>query len=229
MVQDSQPIDGESWGKWIRDISELRNVVRRSWTIFVRNTNELIELHSRPANDIRFMLQLMGDGDAETIAFWAEFDQRLHNEMASAGSLVDHTRRLARHCETNFPDFVAEYRKLNTHVAEMNEAVFLSGLRNYLLHVDVPPVVQTLNISTVDGSQAQEHIIQLSAKRLLEWNNWSSRARHYLESFPDRNGPAIGADVAAYANAMDELYKWLFEQRQVLRSAENIPDRFRRS
>ncbi len=227
MVEDFPPIDGEAWGEWITAVSDLWNVVGRSWTVFERNTEELIGLLNRPANNPRLMMQLMSDDDGETATYWAEFDQRLHNEMASAGSLVDHTRRLTKQCETDFPKFVTEYRNLNANVAHMNEAVFLSDLRNYLLHFGVPPVVQTLNISRIDGSQVADHIIHLSAQKLLEWPKWGSGAGQYLESFPDRNGPVVRTDVVAYAIAMQKLYHWLFEQRQVMSSAENIPYRFR--
>jgi hypothetical protein len=50
----------------------------------------------------------MGD-DQGAMPFWEEFDQRLHNLLPSAVSVVDHTRRLRDYYEADFPAIVAEY------------------------------------------------------------------------------------------------------------------------
>lgn len=71
------------------------------------------------------------------------------------------------------------------------------------------------------------HSLKLSSSVLLEWDRWKARSRDYLLTFSDRDGPVLGKDVDAYANAMSELVQWLFEQRQIVRSDINVPDRFR--
>lgn len=221
---DERPIDGRRWGEWVGGGHERWEVVRRSWLIFQRNTTELMNLLNAPANDPVFALQLMND-DAEASPFWEELDQRLHNQLSSAVSLVAHTGRLLKYYEADFPAVVAEYRSRNDAIMGMDETAFLRHLRNYLLKYGVPPIIQTLHLRPAKGSTSG-HLLKLSAEHLLKWDEWKVQARGYLESFGDRDGPVIGRDVVAYANAMSGLFTWLFQQRLgVMR--ENIPDRFR--
>lgn len=214
-------------GQWVRAGSDRWEVVRRSWSVFVRNTTELIDLLKTPATDIAVSLQLMGDDREATASFWEELDQRLHNQLASAVSLIDHTRRLLDYYEADVPTLVAEYQRQNAVVTGMDEASFLRDLRNYLLHYGSPPVIQSLSLGPAGDTGTTGHSIKLSAARLGEWDGWKSRSRSYLSSFADRDGPVLGQDVAAYANAMSKLFTWLFQQRQAVHSDEHVLDRFR--
>lgn len=169
----------------------------------------------------------MGDDREATARFWEELDQRLHNQLASAVSLVDHTRRLLAYYDSDVPTMVAEYTQRNAVVMAMKETSFLRDLRNYLLHYGVPPVVQSLALGPVGEGGGTGHSIKLSASRLLEWDGWKKRSRDYLSSFADRDGPVLGQDVAAYANAMSSLFTWLFQQRQTVHNDDHVLDRFR--
>jgi hypothetical protein len=226
VIDDPRPINGRLWGAWLRAGNDRWDVVRRSWSVSVRNTTELIDLLKVPATKIAFSLQLMND-DQEVMPFWQELDQRLHNQLASAVSLVDHTRRLLDYYATDFPTMVAEYKRRNEGVTEMSEAAFLRDLRNYLVHYGTAPVIQSLALGQINDVGMSGHSLKLSSKSLLEWGGWKARSRDYLSTFADRDGPVLGKDVAAYANVMSELFRWLFEQRPVVNSDANVPDRFR--
>jgi hypothetical protein len=52
------PVDGTSWGLWVRAGHERWEIVRRSWSVFNRNTHELIRLLSHPENNLGASLQL---------------------------------------------------------------------------------------------------------------------------------------------------------------------------
>ena len=52
MVDDPRPIDGNLWGQWVRAGSDRWEVVRRSWSVFVRNTTELIDLLKIPGTNM---------------------------------------------------------------------------------------------------------------------------------------------------------------------------------
>jgi hypothetical protein len=225
-VVDERPIDGSRWGEWVGAGSERWDVVRRSWSIFQRNTTELMNLLNTPVNDTLFALQLMGDDHEATAPFWEELDQRLHNQLSSAVSVVEHMGRLLGYYEADFPTVVAEYESRNTSITAMNETAFLRKLRNYLLHYGAPPVVQTFELGQTDISGGR-YLVKLSAEHLLKWDGWKAAARGYLSSFGERDGPVLGRDIVAYANAMSGLFTWLFEQRQVVMDGANIPDRFR--
>lgn len=222
VADDTRPLDGSRWGQWVSAGSARWEVVRRSFSVFTRNTTELIDLLNRPATDIAFALHLMGNDRDTTDAFWEELDQRLHNQIASAVTLVDHARRLREYYEADIPTLVAEYNSRNASITGMNETAFLRDLRNYLLHYGVAPIIQSLDLGPAHG-----HHLKLSAARLLEWPKWSARSHAYLSTFADSDGPVLGRDVAAYANAMSGLFTWLLQQRQVVHNDPNILNRFR--
>lgn len=226
-MADPRPVNGTIWGEWVRAGSERWEVVRRSWAIFVRNTNELIELLDIPTTNVHFSLLLMGDDRETTAKFWEELDQRLHNQLASVVSLTDHTRRLLAYYEADIPAFVDEYKKRNDAIRNMTQASFLRDLRNYLVHYGTPPVIQSMSLGPVNDSGEAAHSVKLSAPRLLAWNKWSSLSKCYLSSFADRDGPVIRTDVTIYANSMSELFTWLFEQRIPNNQDENALKRFR--
>lgn len=68
---DERPIDGSRWGEWVRAGRERWEVVRRSWSVFTRNTTELMNLLNAPATNPLVALQLMGDESETTAPFWA--------------------------------------------------------------------------------------------------------------------------------------------------------------
>jgi hypothetical protein len=202
-------------------------MVRRSWSIFVRNTTALIDLLKSPSSDIGLALQLMDPDPRVGVQFWEELDQRLHNQVASAGSLVDHTRPLMDYYRADTPAIVAEFESRNGLIMEMNETAFLRNLRNYLLHYGEPPVVHTLTMGASAGTGGLGHVVKLKAAHLLKWSGWSAQSRRYLSSFADGDGPVLGQVVADYGNAMSELYTWLLDQRQAVNNHPNVLDRFR--
>jgi hypothetical protein len=221
LVGDARSIDASAWGAWARAGADRWDVLGRSWTTFARNTTELIDLLNRAA-DLTLALTLMND-DRQADGFWPELDQRLHNQLASMGTLIDHSRRLIKYYRPDAPTLAAEYEAHKASVIATDEAAFLGDLRNYLLHYSLPAVVQTLTM----GAGTARHAIKLSSPRLLEWDNWSPQAHAYLSGFGPRDGPVLGADIAAYSNAMRGFYTWLFDQRPVVRSMNNAPARFR--
>jgi hypothetical protein len=226
-VDDPRPVNGNLWGQWVKGGNEHWDVVLRSWSVFRRNTSELIDLLNTSATDIGLALQLVTDDPRTPMPFWEELDQRLHNQVASAVSLVHHTRPLMDYYKADTPAMVAEYERRNKCIIEMNEAAFLRDLRNYLLHYGVPPVVHTFSLGPTTSTGATGHVVKLSAAHLLKWSEWKAQSRRYLSSFPDRDGPVLGQDVAAYANAMSGLFHWLFQQRQVVNRDPDVLNRFR--
>jgi hypothetical protein len=214
------------WGAWVRDGSERWDVVRRSLSVFTLNTNELMDVLNRPRADPALALRLLNDdAGEETLPFWDELDQRLHNPLSSAVSLIDHTRRLLNYYEADFPTVVADHEARNATIREMNETAFLRDLRNYLLHYGAAPVMQSIRLGTSEGS-AIGYSVKLSPRRLLEWDKWSPTSRTYLSSFPARDGPVLGQDVAVYATAMSRVFTELLNQRRVIMDGGSKLDRF---
>ena len=227
VTDDLRPVNAALWGQWVKAGNEYWDAVRRSWSVFVLNTNELIELLKKPSTDLGLALQLVNPDPRAGAPFWEELDQRLHNQVASAVSLVDHARLLMDYYRADTPDMVAEYESRTERIMEMNEAAFLRNLRNYLLHYGAPPIVHTLTLTPGTDTSAFGHVVKLSAVYLLKWSGWSARSTSYLSSFPDRDGPVLVQVVSDYGNAMSGLYAWLLSQRQVVNNHPNVLNRFR--
>ncbi len=221
MTDDLRPIDGARWGEWVRAGGERLDSIGRSWIVFKRNTDELLNVLDRPNNDVIFSMVLMGDDRDAIGSFWGEVDQRLHNELASAISLIDHARRHLVYFKSDVPVIFAEYEKRNLTIRNMNETKFLRNMRNYLLHYGTAPMVQSLNL--ISGG----HSFMLNAASLLKWSGWNAEMREYLSTFGDQAGPLLGQEVTVYANAMLNMFSWLFEQRLALFNDPDILNRFR--
>ena len=224
-MSDIHPVDGAAYGSWVRAGGELWNTVGRTWSVFRRNSEELLRLLNLVESNFALSINLM-NGDPETTApFWGELDQRIHNEVASAATLIDITRRLTRYYRRFVPSIIDEFTIRNAAVAGMNEAGFIRDLRNYLLHFDVPPIIQSMSLGQ-DENSVTGFSLKLSAARLLKWSDWE-RSKEYLSSFPEGDGPSINRDVAAYVEAMSQAYGWLFSQRIPINNDPQVLDRFR--
>lgn len=221
-----QAVDMGQCGPWRSAGIERWNVVDRSWCVFARNTHELLHFLGTPYRDPSVLLTIVNRGPVESSGFWEELDQRLHNHLSSATSLVDHTRRLLKYYEDEASDFVSEVRARNEVVRNLKQAAFLRDLRNYLLHYGTAPVVVSMSLAPPLRGEPIEHAIKLSASRLLGATGWSWKreARTYLDEFGERDGPVILDDVATYAKAMQGVYDWLFEQRSAV--VRLTPERF---
>jgi hypothetical protein len=144
--------------------------------------------------------------------YFAQLDQRLHNVLAAATSLVDHTRRLvAAYPETSF---AAELARRNNIVRDDPASSFLRDLRNYLLHVGVAPFRHMVRFpdSGVDAPVVSE--IYLDTAGLLSWSGWKAGSKEYLAGAGD--SVRLIAAVNAYVEAMSGLYDWVFEQFEQL-------------
>lgn len=208
-------------GPWIRAGLARFEVVEHSWFIYNRNSAELVNFLKIPSMHQSEFLRIVTSGPNESWSFWGTFNQRLHNFLASAVSLIDHARRLTDYYQEDATDFVHQFQVRNQAVAELPEAQFLRELRNYMLHCSQPPLITHISFQ-VD----EPHTIKFAARQLLEQQDrpWKSAVRKYLEAYPANDGPEILTDVQRYVEEMNSVFTWLFEQRQMLGSL--APERF---
>lgn len=219
-------IDGRAWGQYVHDGREHFERVSRSWEIFRRNASELLTLLKSAENDRVAAFKIMGllsqvtgedEGEFQT-EFWARLDQRLHNMVSSAISLVDHTRPLARFYEHE-AEFSHEYLERNKRVAELPVTAFLRRLRNYLLHYGLAPTAHSFRFGNDQdsGEGWDQFEIHLSGEGLLHWPDWTAANREFISSFEP--GPSLRRLAEEYYTEMASLYKWLSGQYERLHQA----------
>lgn len=221
---DENAIDPTAWGDYVRNgLSHFERVVR-SFNVFARNAGELVELLRAVETDVLSSLRLMGstssgDDEAEQFRqeFWGRLDQRLHNMVSAAASVVDHTRPLVEfYCQDG--DFQTSWEERNVVVATSPRAQFLRRLRNYLLHSGMAPTTQTMRLGAGKSAEDWDDLtIQLSAEGLLRYDGWNAGHRAFIQSFD--GGPPLRRIAFEYAEDMASLYRWLFQQFPALHVA----------
>jgi hypothetical protein len=128
----------------------------------------------------------------------------LHNFLASAKTLVDHSRR-----------HVDQYLTQTSARAEYDERVsalnfgglqsFVQDLRNYTLHKTAASVGAQIS-ATPDGARAAA---VLKAKDIREWDGWSASARQYIDQAGD--DIVVRESIDEYMCRIKSLYDWLRE------------------
>jgi hypothetical protein len=175
----------------------------RSFDVYTDNMSELRALLVAAETDAKLQTELFQNVRAPTVrtAYFRGLDKTLHNALAGAVSLVDHTRR---HVAENFPEtiFSKGFEAKNSTVYEMPESAFLRRFRNYLLHVGHAPFKMTGTFASKDDNQGTLTVWLISEDLLLAKRSWT--------------GIHLLAVVDAYAQAMLNLYRWVFDQQPVL-------------
>jgi hypothetical protein len=192
------------------------DLIHRAHSIWVLNTNELLALLKVAETDDDLKVELFQNVREPSVrlAFFARLDQRLHNVVAAAVSLVDHTFVLRDH----YPDseFAKSFEDRNRKVADAPEAAFIRKLRNYLLHNGQVHFDSSLQIGPGDnGSDKMDLTLRINSSALLvDRADWNLASRTFIEGQPE--GIDLGSVVNTYFAAMQDLYAWTFEQYEVL-------------
>jgi hypothetical protein len=201
--------------------------------VFVANWKELLELLERAASDVGLAIELVQNVHRPDVRdeFQAETVQRLHNYVAGAMTLVDHSRRIMRGRSGPIPD---EFAKRKQSLLSNPEVTFVQDLRNFTLHRSLPLLAHTLNMTNVNTPDQQiTSEVQLSVAELTSWDGWSSSSRRFLKGQGEtivlrhlirRHGGLVIAintwlhDTLAVANAraLAEVNRLVVERNAVL-------------
>ena len=188
----------------------------RSFDVYTDNMSELRDLLVAAESNADLQTELFQNVRAPAVrtAYFRGLDKTLHNALAGAVSLVDHTRR---HVAENFPetDFSKDFEAKNSTVYEMPESAFLRRFRNYLLHVGHAPFKMTGTLAVENGDKGTLTVWLISEELLSAENVWTAPTRKFIEDHP--GGIQLFAVVDSYGQAMLDLYRWVFDQQPTLR------------
>lgn len=132
-----------------------------------------------------------------------EISRLLHNFLAAAKSLVDHTRNITN----DFYRDVERKKQLQERIDQTftNDPLtqFIQGLRNYSLHYHLPFLGYRLSFGV--GKDLKRDI-GLNVETLREWGGWKAPAKRYLDGAGKRIEllPAI----ESYRNKTKAYYEW---------------------
>ncbi len=175
-----------------------------SLSILVRNFQELWSL-LRMCGDLQKVAPLWERGNRDRLpGAQAEVVRLLHNYVAGARTMVDHTRRLYRHLSgercwvPGYEERVAEDFAANPLVQ------FVEELRDFCLHYDVPPVVSRLQYTRSSG-QLQPSV-RLERGKLKKWDGWSRLGLEYLNGQAD--DIELSEVVGTYHAKVMDFQRW---------------------
>jgi hypothetical protein len=132
----------------------------------------------------------------------------LHNFVAAARSLVDHTRVLYQELYEEkglFPEYKEEVGRRFVKNAIVQ---FVHDLRHLAQHVQLPGISYTLTFDRDSGLTRQ---LVLRKEDLLRLHKWKPHAKQYLETAPE--GIDVSVLLKEYLKEIRDFYQWM-DQRQ---------------
>ncbi len=144
-----------------------------------------------------------------------EIVRRLHNFVAAALSLIDHTRRLYEKLygsDKRFQDY--EERK-NQEFVNDPLAQFVRYLRQYCQHYQAPNLRYTVNI---EPPYKLEKVITLAKEDLLTFNGWNAAAKKYLTTVTRE--VHIRTVAEAYITKIRTFYTWFHDRQEDIYAEE---------
>jgi hypothetical protein len=116
--------------------------------------------------------------------FMAQLTQALHNFLASAASLIDHSRRTLIHAPT---DVRRDYEKHAEVFAKTIEASFIKDLRNFSSHFATPPLLHRVSsLRKENGEFETTSTSSLPTPSLLQWDGWKATTKSFLARNPEQ-------------------------------------------
>jgi len=179
--------------------------VRTSYTIFNGNARELAKLFALNASPQAVSILWSVRNRALLEAFLAELERHLHNYVASAMSLVEHTRRAVREIYSPESPGRTEYDdRVKADFRVSPESNFVQDLRDFFLHVDPPAIVARMRWS----KDEREHREFLLPRALLQdWDRWSRPAKAYLAG--EHGDVSLEPLITSYTSRVTAFYVWL--------------------
>jgi hypothetical protein len=175
-----------------------------SHNIFSMNLHEMkegLKLIENPEIGIKLMAQ--DNREAGDQAF-REVNRLFHNFLASAKTLLEHTRIFMDKYYSDSPVHQAYSQKVKDNLANDELCRFVQDLRNYMLHQGLPHSEMSLSAER-DGPI--ETTIHLDIKKLKSWSRWSSKSKQYLST----SGRKIKLSKITidYGDKINSLNEWL--------------------
>jgi len=207
-----------------------RKIERLEISIFIFRGNledimKRIEFFKSPSS---LILQDVRNRD-ELHQFFKEITRLLHNYLASAMTLVDHTRILVRELYDgeNFSQFKDEYdSKKMICFAENPLHQFIQGLRNYIIHKELPVIGSILNLNEIKS----DLIIDISELRNnFEWNKF---AKEFMDSKNDDE--KLESIVLDYFKLVLDFHDWFYARQlevhsEIFKEANDLRERIHNS
>jgi len=184
-----------------------------SYRVFKGNYDELVH-HLDHLNDPTESLFMYSSEQRENLERLIDEASRLfHNFLASAQSLVDHTRNIVNRLYSN-QEFIKEYKeKIDRDITNNPVRRFVQDLRNYTLHYTLPiPALQ------IEFAEDIEMSVRLDVEILKRWNRWDKISTSYLERLEESF--CLISLSNEYFALVEQFYQWLTERQTQIHKSD---------
>src|ERR1051325_5348715 len=185
-----------------------------SFYVFNVNHNDLIEIiriFQRPDISMAMLRAAANRQYYEKLRpVFKEVVRRLHNFVASAVTLVEHTRIIARELYTE-TEFMNEYDQQIAERFVNNPIVqFVHKLRNYILHRDLP--VTSAQFTFDANATEVNNSVVIDIEELRKWDGWNPVSRKFIEHAA--RDEKLEDIVKSYTSIIVDFHQW-FHQKQL--------------
>lgn len=197
-----------------------RNLNRTFNSIFALNYMGLIGIWDAPNASDELQMELIQNVHEPVVreAYEDECIKSFHNYMSGTFTLIGHSQRFIK--EYVDTDFFLEYEKRRLSLLEETDHEFLQGLRNYILHFDIPPIGYNIQLRVgVNSELAEPFTPMLGKSSLLSYSKWTSKAKAFIINYEDQS-LAIRPIVERHADRIKVFYDWIFRQFEILHHDE---------
>ena len=190
-----------------------------SYYVFESNYHWLVRALDYFGRKEFFMEVWREDNRAKLERFIDEVTRLLHNFLAGAQSLVDHTRVFKNKMYKGHRFKKVYQEKVDRDLSHSPIVCFVQDLRNYVLHKQLPIASATLSFKGEGGTITEfDSTVKLDVNELRAWNKWKPESRAYLDSLDDK--VQIRELVEKYEGAIKAFYQWFGEQQAQVHHSE---------
>jgi len=158
---------------------------------------------------ITFLGGAESNAGADPESLLREISRLLHNFLASASTLVDHTRKMITVSYASAPDVQKAYNAEKQVLVDSPLQHFVKDLRNYTVHQQLP--VTGINTQFTKESSSDRFTVSaeayLDSGQLKGWQNWTTLSQQYLATAPAQI--SVRTVVEDYYALVNRLYTWL--------------------
>lgn len=209
------------------EVNRRQTSLQITYYVFSRNMAEL-EAHLLAFRDPRMQELWNVKRRNDLHQYLREVTRHLHNGLAAAKTLVDHTRVTADELYegTDFADEYATKVKATFNASTLSH--FVQDLRNYVLHKELPAAQAHLQYTSgraadgeMRGTPSLDLSIRLNVAELKTWQGFTKPARAYIDTLPDQVD--LLNIVSQYKTLVEGFYQW-FGRRQVEIHAKDVEE-----
>lgn len=173
-----------------------------------RQLKETLEFIHNPAKSSSLFIM---DKRGRVHMILTDIIRLFHNFMASALTLVDHTRTVMRDDAVN-EAYRQEYQtRVNAEFVNDPLSTFVQDLRNYLLHKGIPSTGINLELG-------EDTRVFIDLNKMKQWNGWKSKSKEYMSKVSEE---LILLDIVeSYTKKVQKFHEWFREWFTCLHKTE---------